>query len=178
MRPSIEAECAHGGPPLASACTIGRYARGAAFAVLVAVAAACDAVTGVAAEGADFGGAKADAYCDRRYVSGSGEPEAFCQEIVATVAASEFADDCRVKHQATAAPGRCPRPRIIAGCKLRETHRDQSGVWDWYYDVSDLADARSDGEPTVGSRARSVEDVAKMCADPTRYETGAELAFP
>ncbi|HVH41492.1 MAG TPA: hypothetical protein VM925_04085 [Labilithrix sp.] len=145
--------------------------------------AACDTIGSVALEAGDFAGAKADAHCDRRFVSDGGKPAAFCQEIVATVAASEFADDCRAKHQATAAPGPCPRARIIAGCMLQEKHDDDSVVRDWYYDVSDIvADAgsrrdASDG-PIFDGRPLAVTDVAKTCADRSRYESGAELVLP
>lgn len=141
----------------------------------------CDALSSVAVEAGDFAGAKSDAYCDRRFVTDGGQPASFCQEVVATVAASEFADDCRAKHEATAAPGSCPRARIIAGCKLHKPNDDDSLVWDWYYDVSDiLADAGRhagpDGGPTFEGVPRTVAEVAATCADRSRYEEGAELA--
>ena len=106
--------------------------------------AACDALGSIAVEGADFAGAKADVHCDRRFVTDGGQPAAFCQEVVATVAASEFSDDCRAKHKATAAPGVCPRSNVIAGCKLTKKNDDESKVSDWYYDVSDLVTDTSD----------------------------------
>jgi hypothetical protein len=162
---------------------IARWSLPTLLAALTFAAAACDTLGSVALEAGDFAGAKADAHCDRRHVGDGGQPAAFCQEIVGTVAAAEFADDCRAKHQATAGTGPCPRSRIIAGCKLLEKHDDDSVVWDWYYDVSDLvADAgartASDRAPTFDSRPRSVADVAEACADRSRYEDGAELASP
>ena len=154
----------------------------AGAALLASAAAACSAVTGIAADGADFGGAKADAYCDRRFVDAGGTPSAFCQEVLSTVAASEFADDCRTKHLSATGPGLCPRPHIIAGCKLHDAPADHSNVYDWYYDVSYLVgDASADGGVEAGgfdARARTVSDVAAMCSDPTRYEQGADLVFP
>jgi len=157
---------------------------GLVTAALAAVAGAgCDTLGSIASEGVDFAGAKANAYCDRRYVTDGGQPAAFCQEVVSTVAAAEFADDCRTKHQATAGPGLCPRAKIIAGCKLHKKNDDDSLVWDWYYDVSQqLAEAGAfagpDGGPTFDSVQHSVTDVAESCGDPTRYEEGAELAQP
>jgi hypothetical protein len=152
--------------------------------VLLLPAVACDAVTTIAAQGADFGGATADAHCDRRTVVDGGQPSAFCQEVVATVAASQFSDDCRRKFAATPGPGLCPRDKIIAGCHLVENNDDHSEVWDWYYDVSavlvaDGPEAGPDGGPTFDDPvARSVSDVARICADRTRYQDGAELATP
>lgn len=145
--------------------------------------AACSTLGSIAVEAGDFAGAKADAHCDRRFVTDGGQPAAFCQEVTATVAAAEFADDCRAKHQASAGPGLCPRERIIAGCKLKKLNDDESLVWDWYYDVSDIVaeagpNAGPDGGPTFESRPRTTTDVAEECADPTRYEEGAELAQP
>lgn len=141
---------------------------------------ACNAVTSAALEGVDFAGAKADAHCDRRFVEDGGTPAPFCQEIANTVAATEFADDCRSKHHAAAGPGPCPRERIIAGCKLLEHHGDDSIVWDWYYDVSDIiADSGSTNRPLFeDGRPLTERDVAATCADTSRYESGAELAKP
>jgi len=168
------------------------YARVAAVLAIgfAAHLGACDALTSVVVTGADFGGATADAYCDRRYVSPGGQRSAFCQEVVNTVAASQFADDCRTKHLATAGPGLCPRSAVIAGCKLLEQNQDGSQVWDWYYDVSavfaeagvDETDGGDDSDdagalfaPPV---AQSVTDVASICADTSRYPDGAELTLP
>lgn len=151
--------------------------------VLLVGGAGCATLGSVALEASDFAGAKADAHCDRRFVTDGGQPAAFCQEVVATVAAAEFADDCRAKHQATAEPGLCPRPKIIAGCKLLKHNDDDSLVWDWYYDVADILveaglHAGPDGGPTLDSVPRGVPDVAQFCADPSRYEEGAQLAQP
>jgi hypothetical protein len=148
-----------------------------------ALGAGCETFGDIAVEGVDFAGAKADAYCDRRYVTDGGQPAAFCQEIVTTVAAAEFTDDCRAKHRASAGAGLCSRARIIAGCKLLEKHDDDSVATDWYYDVSDIVAeagtrAGPDGGPTFDSQPRSVDEVAALCADPTRYEDGAALVMP
>ena len=153
------------------------------LAALILVVVGCSSLGSVALEAGDFAGAKADAHCDRRFVTDGGQPSAFCQEVVTTVAAAEFADDCRAKHQATAEPGLCPRPKIIAGCKLLKHNDDNSLVWDWYYDVADIvADAGPragpDGGPTFDAVPRGVPDVEQMCRDRSRYEEGAELARP
>lgn len=168
---------------LASSLRPARFALLGRLFVLLLVGAGCDALGSVALEATDFAGAKADAHCDRRFVTDGGQPAAFCQEVVATVAAAEFADDCRAKHQASADPGLCPRAKIIAGCKLHKHNDDDSLVWDWYYDVSAIiAEAGSyagpNGAPTFDSVPHSVADVTKLCADPSRYEEGAELALP
>lgn len=142
---------------------------------MVAGLVACDGLTSVALEATDFAGAKADAHCDRRFVTDGGKPASFCQEIVGTVAGAEFADDCRQKHSASAGPGPCPREGIIAGCKLLEHHDDNSIVWDWYYDVA----AIDGGSPADFAGApSSVADVTATCADTSRYDQGAELAQP
>lgn len=151
--------------------------------VLLAGGAGCATLGSVALEAGDFAGATAGAHCDRRFVTDGGQPAAFCQEIVETVAAAEFADDCRAKHQAVAGPGLCPRPKIIAGCKLQKHNDDNSLVWDWYYDVSEIVTeagpyAGPDGGATFESVPRDLSDVAQMCADKSRYEEGAELARP
>ncbi len=156
-----------------------RLASLAALAALVA----CDALASVAVSAGDFGGATADAHCDRRYVGDGGQPAAFCQEITATVAASQFADDCRTKFSAQAGPGLCPRPEIIAGCKLLKKNDDKSEVWDWYYDVSGILSdagthAGADGGATFDDLPKTVNDVAGLCASRARYEDGAELARP
>jgi hypothetical protein len=154
------------------------------LALFVAFATSCDAVASIAVKGADFGGATADAHCDRRFVADGGQASAFCQEVTDTVAASQFSDDCRMKFHATPGPGLCPRAAIIAGCKLDEKHGDGSLVWDWYYDVSGMvaeagAQAGPDGGPTFAEPvAQSEADVVRICADRTRYGDGAELALP
>jgi hypothetical protein len=134
----------------------------------------------VVVSGADFGGATADAHCDRRFVTDGGVPSAFCQEVIATLAASQFADDCRNQHKATAGTGGCPRARIIAGCKLDKKTDDNSTVKDWYYDVSDVeSDAGAEGGVTFDPPVPTdVASVARTCADRSRYENGAELVAP
>ena len=146
--------------------------------VALACATACHTLDSFVVEAGDFAGAKTDAHCDRRFVTDGGRPAAFCQEVLSTVAAAEFADDCRVKHSATAAPGPCPREDVVAGCKLHKANDDQSLVFDWYYDVDRLvADAGGDAS-AFESHANSVAAVTDMCTDPARYEEGAELVKP
>jgi len=161
-----------------------RYAVwGLAFFVAGAVS-ACNVITTIAASGADFGGATATAHCDRRFVADGGQRSAFCQEIVNTAAASQFADDCTNKFKATPGTGLCPRAQIIAGCELDTINQDGSHVWDWYYDVSAIvADAGEfsglDGGPTFADPVpQDLSAVALVCADPTRYAGGAELVLP
>lgn len=156
-----------GAPPLALA-----LALAPALAMPLATG-GCSIVEGQAVEAVDFAGAKGDAYCDRREVADGGTPAAFCQEVVQTVAASQFADDCRSNHEAAANSGLCPRAKIIAGCKLRKGNEDDSLVYDWYYEVPSLDDGG-----TIEATAKDVDDVARMCADPTRYEDGADLVMP
>lgn len=128
----------------------------------------CDALGAIVVEAGDFAGAKADVHCDRREVTGDGKPAAFCQEVLSTVAAAEFSDDCRAKHKAKAAPGPCPRPRVIAGCTLHTDNEDDSKVIDWYYEV----------DVDIEGRAADIADVARTCSDRERYEDGAELITP
>lgn len=140
----------------------------------------CEALGDIAVDGVDFAGAKADAHCDRRFVTDGGQPAAFCQEIVTTVAAAEFTDDCRTKHRATAGAGLCPRVRIVGGCRILEKHDDDSVATDWYYDVTDIVAeagtrAGPDGGPTFDSQPRTAGEVRSYCADKTRYEEGAEF---
>ena len=173
-------------------CFVSQRARALGLLVcgLAALGLACNAVTSIVVSGASFGGATADAYCDRRFVATGGQPSAFCQEVVNTLAASQFADDCRNNHEATAGPGLCPRGQIIAGCQLLQKNEDGSLAWDWYYDVASFYaeaglqeeewgvagdDAGTLFQPPV---ALSVSDVAAICADPARYPAGAELALP
>jgi hypothetical protein len=152
-------------------------------ASLFAACIGCDELASVAATAGDFAGATADAHCDRRFVGEGGQAVAFCQEVVATVAASQFADDCRTKHRATPGPGLCPRARVIGGCRLLEKHDDDAKVWDWYYDVSDIvADAGTDagpgGGPTFQDPPRTTNDVSRLCGTRSRYEEGAEFVSP
>jgi hypothetical protein len=129
----------------------------------------------------DVVGQTGDAYCDRRFVANlSKEPGSFCQEIIDTVATSQFTDDCREKFAARAGDGRCPRERVLGGCKIHKENDDGSEIWDWYYDVSDLEDSGIEGRdagpdagPLFKEAARTKEDVRKLCADKTRYEEGA-----
>jgi hypothetical protein len=151
-----------------------RCVWGAALLALLIFGSACDAVTSVVVDGADFGGATANAHCDRRDVFDGGRPSSFCQEVVNTLAASQFADDCRATHLATPGTGLCPRAGIIAGCKLETKNEDGSEVWDWYYEVVGV-DAGAPFSPPVPGSASAV---AQTCADRTRYADGAELAFP
>jgi len=149
-----------------------------ALGAVAAAAGACDALGSIAVEAGDFAGAKADVHCDRRFVTEGGRPAAFCQEVLSTVAGAEFSDDCRAKHKATAGAGPCPRASVIAGCKLRKANDDDSSVFDWYYDVAGIAAEAGVPASSIDSRAESMEDVREMCADPSRYEEGADLAPP
>ncbi|MDB4934880.1 MAG: hypothetical protein JWP87_1852 [Labilithrix sp.] len=151
--------------------------------IALVVVAGCSTLGSIASEGVDFAGAKADAHCDRRFVTDGGQAAAFCQEVVSTVAAAEFSDDCRAKHLATPGTGLCPREHIIAGCKLHKKNDDESLTWDWYYDVSEIVadagrNAGPDGGPTFDTQLHGVAEVESACADPSRYEEGAELAKP
>lgn len=157
----------------------------AACAITLAIPApACDAITSVAVQGADFGGATADAHCDRRLTLDGGQPSAFCQDVQDTVAASQFSDDCRLHLGATPGTGLCPRAGIIAGCKLDKKNGDNSIVHDWYYDESSVLgdggdEAGPDGEaPFATPVPQTVAQVSQVCADRSRYPDGAELAFP
>lgn len=120
----------------------------------------------------DVVGYTGEAYCDRRYVPAEREPGSFCQEVVDTVAQSEFQDDCRDKHAARTGEGLCPRERRIGGCKILEEHDDGSEVFDWYYDVTDL---ENDAGLLFKDPARTEDDVRELCADPKRYDKGASF---
>jgi hypothetical protein len=137
----------------------------------------------------DVVGETGDARCDRRFVSGDKRPAPFCQEIIDTVALSEFQDDCRTKHGAATGEGRCPRERQIGGCKLHKVNDDGSEVWDWFYDVTDIeadagdagTDADADAEqpvPVFDDPPRTRDDVRDLCADRRRYEEGATYYDP
>jgi hypothetical protein len=162
----------------------GSYVAGIVALLVAAAASACNVIASIAVSGADFGGATATAHCDRRFVADGGQRSAFCQELVDTVAASQFADDCTKKFAATPGTGLCPRAEIIAGCELDTTNEDGSHVWDWYYDVSAIvADAGElaglDGGPTFADPVpEDVAAVSLVCADPTRDAGGAKLVFP
>jgi len=124
----------------------------------------------------DVVGSKGDAACDRRYVSDpSAEPSAFCQEVIDTVASSQIEDDCSSKFHAKAFDGQCPRENAIGGCKYNQTNDDGSEVYDWYYNVSDLEKERGS---EFQSHVDTADDVRAKCADPGRYEGGAEFVEP
>jgi hypothetical protein len=151
--------------------------------LVVAFGVGCRPAGCVAATFGDIVGATGDAHCDRRYVPPGEQAAPFCQEIIDTLATSQFKDDCDDKHAAASGDGRCGREHVIAGCKLLGENDDGSEVWDWYYDVTDIVDAEGpeagpDGGPTFEDPPHTKEDVAKLCADPERYEDGAELQDP
>ena len=124
-------------------------------------------------------GATSDDHCDRRFVDDGGSNGPFCQEIVDTLAGSQFQDDCRKKFQAAAGDGKCDRTLVIAGCKNLKANDDKSQVWDWYYDVSGIeSDAGLEAGALFPNAPKTVDDVKALCADPSRYEDGAELATP
>ncbi len=144
--------------------------------LLCVLGAGCRAGGCVANAFGDVVGYTGDAHCDRRYVSGDKTRAPFCQEIIDTVAVDEFQEDCRAKHTASAGEGRCPRERILGGCKLHKVNDDGSDVWDWFYDVTDIeADAgdAGDGGNVFDEPPRSAADVASLCEDRERYEEGA-----
>jgi hypothetical protein len=123
----------------------------------------------------DVVGTTGDAHCDRRFVSGAEKKRAgFCQEIIDTVALSQFQDDCREKHTANTGEGRCPREHVLGGCKLHEVNDDGSEVWDWYYDVTEL---EADGG-VFEAPVRTKDEVRTLCADRERYEKGASFQEP
>ncbi len=140
-----------------------------AIAVFLVLGAGCRAGGCLAATLGDTVNATKNARCDRRYVTDGGTPSAFCQELIDTVAASEFEDDCRDKHQAAASDGFCPRAKILGGCLLHKKNDDGSIVYDWYYDVADSGVDYKDAP-------RTIDEVKTFCADPTRYEDGAEFS--
>ena len=139
------------------------------------VLAGCRAGGCVVASFADLVGETDDVACDRRYVTEEGSPSAFCQEIIDTIAMPQIWDDCRQRHHARAIEGRCPRERIVAGCKVSRVNDDGSQVYDWYYDVEEEDD--ESGLP-YESRVTSADEVRAKCADRTRYESGAEFVEP
>ncbi len=138
--------------------------------------AGCRAGGWVASVVGDVIGDKGNAACDRRYVSDpSAQPSAFCQEVIDTVASSQIEDDCTSKFHAKAFDGTCPRENVIGGCKYNQTNDDGSTVYDWYYDVSDL---EKQGGHAFESHVDTADDVRAKCADPNRYEGGAEFVEP
>jgi hypothetical protein len=153
--------------------------------VLFALVAGCRAGGCVANTLGDVVGETGDAFCDRRFVGPGGkEPAPFCQEIVDTVALSQFQDDCRDKHKARSDEGKCPREKIIGGCKLHKENDDGSEVFDWYYDVSDIEadasknDATADGGVVYKEPVKDKAAVKKLCEDRSRYEEGAHYEDP
>ena len=156
-----------------------RAIRDLALLFFLVLLGACRAAGCAAATFGDIVGETGDSHCDRRFVTGNNERADFCQEIIDTVAQSDFEKDCRDKHGASAGEGRCPRERVIAGCKLDKVNDDGSEVWDWYYDVSDLEDAGDGGdgggfENPVHTKA----EVRALCNDRTRYDEGATYQDP
>ena len=167
-------------PPVARATNVATSARRAALALGVsACVVGCSAVGWLGGTLGGLVGATSDDHCDRRYVDDGGSNGPFCQEITDTVAGGQFQDDCRNKFKASAGDGKCPRDGIIAGCKNLQSNQDNSEVWDWFYDVSGLErDAGFEAGTLFPNAPKTVDDVKKLCADPSRYSDGAELATP
>jgi len=139
----------------------------------------------IAGEFGDIVGETGDAHCDRRFVDQGFQAASFCQEIIDTVATTQFKDDCRDKHGGATGDGKCGRDRVIAGCKNLKKNDDNSEVYDWYYDVSDIIaadgpEAGPDGGPTFEDEDKplTVDGIKTMCEDRSRYEDGAEFAEP
>jgi hypothetical protein len=145
------------------------------WAIFFVLACSCRAGGCAANVLGDVVDATGDAHCDRRFVSGADKkPASFCQEIIDTIALSEFQDDCRSKHTAISGEGLCARDKIIGGCKLHKENDDGSEVYDWFYDVTELeADGGVFEEPV-----RTKEEIEKLCVDPKRYEEGAHFVMP
>jgi hypothetical protein len=158
----------------------GAFSTMAIACALGAALLACDSAAGfVAGFAGNLVGETGDSACDRRFVSDGGARGSFCQELLDTVATSQFQDDCRTKFQAQALGGRCPREQIIAGCKIGKKNEDGSQSWDWYYDVSALErDAGLEPGEMFPDAPRTQDDVKKLCADPARYSDGAEFVTP
>ena len=171
----MAAEGRHGRLPEVSATPPRLIVRQLVFPLLFAVVCACKPAGCVANALGDVVGETGDAHCDRRSVTGADKKAAsFCQEIVDTIAQSDFEDDCRDKHGAATGDGTCPREKIIGGCKISKVNDDGSEVWDWYYDVTaEEADGGVFEDP-----ARTKEDVKALCADKQRYDEGATYADP
>jgi hypothetical protein len=144
--------------------------RRLAIIVVLFFGAGCEAGSCLLNALGDVAGETADARCDRRFVADGGDPVAFCQEIVDTLAAGAFQKDCREKHAAAASKGRCSRDNVLGGCKLHKQNDDGSDVWDWFYDVRAL---ETDAGITFRDPPRTQGEVEAMCADPERYEEGA-----
>jgi hypothetical protein len=142
---------------------------------LVIAATGCRAGGCVLATLGDIVGATGDARCDRRFVADDRNPAPFCQEIIDTLARSQFQNDCREKHAAQAGEGRCPREDLLGGCKLHKQNDDGSDVWDWFYDVTALEE---DAGIEFDRPARTADEVRALCADRGRYEEGATFFEP
>jgi hypothetical protein len=160
-----------------------RFRRIAFLSLVVIVAVGCKPAGCIAGALGDVVGETGDAHCDRRGVDPGFQAASFCQELIDSLATGEFKDDCRAKHGAAAGDGKCGRERAVAGCKLLKKNDDNSEVYDWYYDVSDILakegpEAGPDGGPTFEDPPVTVERVKEMCADRERYEDGAEFRLP
>jgi len=164
--------------PIRNSRRIPRSLMAIATIALLATA-SCRAGGWVASIVGDVVGSKGDAACDRRYIHDDPDPgavpSAFCQEVIDTVATSQIRDDCNDHLHAHAIDGRCPRENVIGGCKLSMTNDDGSEVYDWYYDVQSLEQQDS---VVFKSTVATQDDVRTQCADPQRYDQGAEFVMP
>lgn len=114
-----------------------------------------------------------DSSCDRR--GGESErPEPFCQEILETVAGSQFREDCATKLKGLPREDKCPRENVIGGCKVSVTNDDGSEIIDWFYNV----DSDPDSKVKLENRIHTQEEVRAKCMDQGRYELGATFVTP
>ncbi len=139
------------------------------FAASLGLLGGCSAVEYIGGSLAATVGISEDSFCDRRFVR---EDKAdrrgnFCQDIVDTVADSEFREDCDQKFGARTGTGRCDRGSSLGGCAVAEVERDGSQVTDWFY-------AADGGTETP----RTPDEVAKLCDDRARYDRGARFVRP
>ncbi len=146
---------------------------------LLVVLSGCSAITGVFGGVTGNGATDTNDSCDRRL---GPQPQAFCQEIVSTIAGTPFQQDCLTKFEAGPAPGLCSREGIVGGCEYNQVFQDGSRVTDWFYDMvaldGDAGDSGLDNFPP-GDRHLTVTDVEKKCADPSRYsDAGASFVLP
>jgi hypothetical protein len=147
------------------------------------IAVGCKPAGCIAGALGDVVGETGDAHCDRRYVDKGWQQASFCQELIDSVATSQFKDDCRQKHGAAAGDGKCGREHAVGGCKIDKKNDDNSEVFDWYYDVSEIVryegpEAGPDGGPTFEDPPLNLQAVERMCSDRGRYEDGAEFREP